>query len=191
MSHILKFLEPEAAKAIIDSALTRLRPGGRIVVLDMNISTATSQKIRSELNRIGRVEENGEMNLHDLLYGRIQKAFNYLEQLGTTDRFKFSRYALGLALPEKIARKINNQSLTPDEMDSVVPQEGCLVKHPVTDATADEVHRIGNKTLFPMFVECMIELEKIDPDKERNIRKEENQRQREERKRKKQQRKRR
>ena len=146
--------------------------------------------MRSVLSRMGRGEQNGEVNVHDFLYGRIQKAFKYLEQLGATDQFRYNRYALGLALPEKIARKLGTHALTLDEMREVVPNEGSLVKHPVTDATADQCHTIGSKTLFPMFVECMIELEKIDPEKERLIKRLANQKQRQERKKKKQERKR-
>lgn len=78
-------------------------------------------------------------------------------------------------------------------MKEIVPAQGTLVKHPVTDANADDVHKIGSKTLYPMFVETLIELERIDPKKQKLARSRMNQKLREQKrkeKRKKQERKR-
>ena len=109
ISHVLKFLEPDAAKAIIDSAIERLIPGGKIVVLDMSVSSGSAEMMRKVLNKHSgdSASEGNGADLHDFMYRRILRSFRHLESIGQEQGFRFSRYALGLAVPERVSRKVS------------------------------------------------------------------------------------
>jgi hypothetical protein len=183
MSHTIKFLEPEAFERILETGVQKLSEGGRFTVLDMNVSTGSAAQMRKVLSKMGKEEGNGELNIHDFLYARILKAFAAMERLAASDpeNLQFRRYALGPTFQQSIARKfMNGDKSKLQQAAGHMLTEGAvkLVKHPVTDATADDIHTIGSKRMLPMFAEAVLEIEKIDPEKERQQRRARNQHQR-------------
>jgi len=184
LGHIVKFLDTGSFRSLIHSALEQLQPGGRIIILDVFDNAEMRQRMRRLLERHETNSPSPSENpftLKEVMVDRLYRAVRILETQAEQDGYRLHRSLLGPLLPHSLYDKLRRGTRDIRDLRELREEYHLQIVKQAVETPPVRSLAIGNKHIIPGIMESVIELEKIDPVRERDLRRRQRQQRRDKR----------